>query len=286
MKVNIEEIKDQLTPKNISFLSCMDIKDQKYIINLFKSQKVKNFKDAKKKLKARKKDFSLIREKHFGYELICADVRNINGQIKDNSVDWIITDPPYPKEYLSLYDNLAQFSKKALKDGGSLICMVGQSYLPEIISMLSKELNYHWVLSYLTPGGQATQLWQRNVNTFWKPLLWFVKGEYKGDWIGDVCKSKVNDNDKRFHNWGQSESGIVDIIERFTYPKELIVDPFVGGGTIGYIAVKMKRRFIGIDIDKECVEITKKRLKEIKNNTMNPKESKNSKNSDIFKDKF
>jgi len=48
----------------------------------------------------------------------------------------------------------------------------------------------------------------------------------------------------------------------------------------------MKRRFIGIDIDKECVEITKKRLKEIKNNTMNPKESKNSKNSDIFKDKF
>jgi len=258
----IDDVKQLLTPRNISNLSSMASVDRKYIIDLFRDKKVANFKAAKKKLKSMKKDIDLVSNDGLGYELICKDIKDIDQEIPKNSIQWIITDPPYPKQYLSLYRDLAVFSKKFLVEGGSLICMVGQSYLPDIISMLSEELNYQWVLSYLTPGGQATQLWQRKVNTFWKPLLWFVKGEYKGDWIGDVCKSKVNDNDKRFHYWGQSESGIVDIIERFTYPKDLIVDPFVGGGTIGYVSVKMKRRFIGIDIDSNCIETTKIRLEQ------------------------
>ena len=29
-----------------------------------------------------------------------------------------------------------------------------------------------------------------------------------GQRLGDVIKSDVNDNDKRFHGWGQSESGM------------------------------------------------------------------------------
>jgi len=32
------------------------------------------------------------------------------------------------------------------------------------------------------------QLWNRKVNTFWKPVLWFVNGTdgHAGDWIGTV----------------------------------------------------------------------------------------------------
>jgi DNA modification methylase len=184
-------------------------------------------------------------------------------QIENDSIDVIITDPPYPKEYLPLYEILAKEASRVLKPGGSLIVMTGQSYLPEILSLMTPHIRYHWTVSYLTPGGQSAQIWHRKVNTFWKPLLWFVKGEYSGGWIGDVTKSAVNDNDKRFHNWGQSESGMVDIVERFSMPGQTILDPFLGGGTTAVVAVKLGRYFIGIDQDPAAIQTTALRLAEI-----------------------
>ena len=185
--------------------------------------------------------------------------------VADDSLDWIITDPPYGREDLPVFDELASFGARALKPGGSLICMTGQSYLPSVMASPANGLEYHWTLAYLTPGGQAVQVWQRKVNTFWKPLLWYVKGEHKGDWAGDVLKSDTNDNDKRFHEWGQSESGMADIIERFTFPGETICDPFCGGGTTGVVAVRMNRLFIGLDVEEKAINTTKRRLAEVSN---------------------
>ena len=195
-------------------------------------------------------------------KLFCADIRDGLPQIADNSVDFIITDPPYPKEYLPLYADLSKVASRILKDGGSLVCMVGQSYLPEVINNLSQFLTYHWCMCYLTPGGQSPQLFQKKVNSFWKPVLWFVKGKYQGDWLGDVLKSPTNNNDKRFHEWGQSVGGMTDIVERFTDPNQLIVDPFLGGGTTGIAAVTKGRKFIGVDINQSCLDTTEKRITE------------------------
>lgn len=188
------------------------------------------------------------------------DFREVCKQIANDSVDVIITDPPYPEEYLSLFEPLAQEAARILKPGGSMLVMCGQSYLPQIFVSMSPHLNYHWTLSYLTPGGQSPQIWQRKINTFWKPVLWFVKGEYQGDWHGDVIKSDVNDNDKRFHNWGQSESGMRRLVENFSQPDEIILDPFCGGGTTGLVAIEVGRTFIGIDTDEESIRATKERI--------------------------
>jgi site-specific DNA-methyltransferase (adenine-specific) len=192
--------------------------------------------------------------------LICGALATVGHEVAPDSLDWVITDPPYPKDYIAVYGELADFAARTLRPGGSLLAMVGQSYLPEIMAALGAGLRYHWTLAYLTPGGQSVQLWERKVNTFWKPVLWFVKGDYKGDWIGDVCRSDPNDNDKRFHEWGQSESGMADIIHRFTYPGQTICDPFVGGGTTGVVAVKTGRLFVGIDSDRNAIAKTKERI--------------------------
>jgi hypothetical protein len=192
--------------------------------------------------------------------LIQSDVAEAPSQIEAGSVDVIITDPPYPEEYLHVYEDLAKLAAHALKHGGSMLVMVGQSYLPQILESMTPHVRYHWTVSYLTPGGQAVQLWQRKVNTFWKPVLWFVKGEYQGDWVGDVSRSAVNDNDKRFHEWGQSESGMADLIERFSNPGDLILDPFLGGGTTGVVALKLDRQFIGLDSDADAVATASQRI--------------------------
>lgn len=192
--------------------------------------------------------------------LICGDLADVGDGVAAASVDWIITDPPYPRDYLGLFDVLGCFAACVLKEGGGLLCMTGQSYLPQVHEALAAHLTYHWTLAYLTPGGQSAQIWQRRVNTFWKPVLWYVKGRYEGDWVGDVARSEVNDNDKRFHRWGQSESGMADIVERFTLPGDVICDPLMGGGTTGVVTVGTGRRFIGIDVDPECIRTAKERM--------------------------
>jgi len=194
------------------------------------------------------------------YAVHQGELATVGSTVADASVDWIITDPPYGREYLGAYAELSEFAFRVLKPGGSLICMTGQSFLPDVMAQLGKRLTYHWTLAYLTPGGQSAQLWGRKVNTFWKPLLWYVKDRHEGDWVGDVCRSDAND--KRFHGWGQSEGGMADIIERFTYPGQTICDPFCGGGTTGVVAVRMNRLFVGIDCDQEAVATTLKRLAE------------------------
>lgn len=197
------------------------------------------------------------------FKIFQADIRDGLPDIADNSVDFIITDPPYPKEYLPLYEDLSKIAARVLKDGGSLICMTGQSYLPDVIQLLATNMTYHWTLCYSTPG-QKTQLWQRRLHTAWKPLLWFVKGQYNGDWLGDDVMTSPT-NDKQFHEWGQSVGGMKDIIERLTNPNDLILDPFLGGGTTGLVAVTCKRKFIGVDIEQSCIDTTLGRIKEVFN---------------------
>ena len=195
--------------------------------------------------------------------LFVADIRGGLKEVDDESVDFLITDPPYPREYIPLYGDLSLVASRVLKPGGSLIVMIGQSYMPEVIEQLGRYMLYHWCMSYQTPGGQSPQLFQKRLNTFWKPVLWYVKGSYNGDYIGDVLKSPVNANEKNYHEWGQSLGGMIDIVERLTNPGDVILDPFLGGGTTGAAAVSMWRKFIGVDIESKNVEISRERIQEV-----------------------
>ena len=169
--------------------------------------------------------------------------------------DAVITDPPYPKEFLDTFSELAESCKNAHVP--LVAVMSGQSHLPEVLRRLCEHLAYRWTLAYLTPGGQAVQCFPSKVNTFWKPV--FLFGE-SAEWIGDVAASKANDNDKRFHGWGQSESGMYDLIERLTKPGQLVCDPFLGGGTTALVSLALGRRFVGCDIDAESVEKARQRI--------------------------
>jgi DNA modification methylase len=133
--------------------------------------------------------------------------------------------------------------------------MVGQHHLPEIINRLTEHLTYRWVIAYLM-GGPGGQDFPAKINYSWKPVLLF--GESK-NWIGDVARSESRD--KSHHLWGQSESGMTDLVERLTSPGQLICDPFVGGGATAVASIAVHRRFIGCDIDPESVDRTITRVK-------------------------
>lgn len=183
---------------------------------------------------------------------VCSCAELLNSGIRPDAV---ITDPPYPKEFLPVFSELAEGCKSA---GIPLVAvMSGQSYLPEVMQRLCEHLRYRWMMAYMTPGGQAVQQWQAKVNTSWKPVILFGDA---AEWFGDVSVSKVNDNDKRFHGWGQSESGMANLVEKLTKPGQLVCDPFLGGGTTAVVSLALGRRFVGCDIDGAHVEQTRARV--------------------------
>lgn len=233
----------------------------------FAIENIENGKYAKEYFKGNKYPFEKMLkyiENDNSNEIIIKNVDFREADIEENSIDLIITDPPYPRQYIHLYKDLAVFAEKVLKPGGSIFTMAGQSYLPDVFNQMSIDgLKYNWTLSYLTPGGQSPQLWQRKVNTFWKPILWYIKGENK-KWIGDVVKSNTNDNDKKHHFWGQSVSGMSDLLNRVSYMGETILDPFMGGGTTGAACLYLRRKFIGIEIDNDTFKTAQSRLNSLK----------------------
>lgn len=194
------------------------------------------------------------------FKIIHADIETYQ---TDEQFDFIITDPPYPKEYLSLYEVLAKRANEWLKDDGLLIAMCGQSYFTEIVEMMTKHLEYYWLACYQTPG-QPTPIRQRQVNACWKPLLIMTKpnSKYTGKTFSDFFTSDAND--KSFHEWGQSESGMLRIIEQICKPGQTILDPFCGAGTTGVAALQHGCLFYGIDKDKNYVTDSIRRLSEIK----------------------
>lgn len=187
---------------------------------------------------------------------------DINTYNIEQRFDYIITDPPYPKEFLPLYSVLAKRAKEWLSPSGLLIVMCGQSYLDQIYEMLSEHLKYYWTSAYLTPG-QPTPLRQRQVNSTWKPILIYSPNDnYKGKIFGDVYTSTNSEKDS--HDWGQSVSGMLSIIKQICLPGQTIFDPFMGSGTTGVASLQHGCLFWGIDIDEQSVNISKKRMAEIK----------------------
>jgi DNA modification methylase len=183
--------------------------------------------------------------------------------LADNSVDLIFTDPPYGKKWLSLYIDLAKVTSRALKAGGSLITNVGHCMIPDVIHYMENEgLKYWWPIA-VKLSGPFSRSYDKGVSIKWKPLLWFVKGEKKNamDYISDYIESEAPE--KALHEWEQSSLEAEHMIARLTVEKQIVFDPMMGSGTTGVAALKLNRKFIGIELDKEKFEVASTRISNV-----------------------
>ncbi len=184
----------------------------------------------------------------------------MKSNIQDNSIDLIFTDPPYGTKTIPLYKDLGKFAMKKLKDGGSLVTYIGQYTLPEIVHSLEDAgLKYWWIIC-VKHAGAHSQMNQRFVYVDWKPLLWYVKGEKSNiiDTMSDYIQSESPKKDS--HDWEQSIVEAEYIIKHLSQKNETVLDPFMGSGTTGKAALKLERKFIGVEIDKERFQVARAEL--------------------------
>ena len=82
---------------------------QKKVLEKINNNEVKTVKEAIKQIKDEEieeiKDSIILPDP---IKIIQGDFREVYPTLEPDSIDFIITDPPYPKEYLPLYEDLAK----------------------------------------------------------------------------------------------------------------------------------------------------------------------------------
>lgn len=98
-------------------------------------------------------------------------------------------------------------------------------------------------------------------------ILMFRKGAYrKFNIFGKKTVFDVNmpRGKNKCHPTDKPISMIEDIISSVTSEGEIIFDPFVGGGSTMVAAKKIRRRYVGFELDKKYFDISEKRIEDIK----------------------
>lgn len=198
------------------------------------------------------------------FRLLNGDFTEHSKEIPDNSIDLILTDPPYDKGSIPLYGKLAFLAGRVLKDGGSLVTYASNCWLLDIFHSMLQDtgIRYWWTFSVIH-SGRHQLIYPRDIFAEWKPLLCFVKGEKIREGIlmknmGDLIESQPPD--KSLDEWTQSPIEAEFIIDNLTVENQLVLDPFMGVGTFGLAALKLKRQIIGIELDPEIFGRAKTKL--------------------------
>jgi len=219
--------------------------------------------------------------------------------LKTNTVDLILTDPPYNlgnfmhKRNTNLvkmrenqfayagWDNLSQEdwekemeiffqeSNRVLKKRGALLLFMSLIKIETIVKIAAKYKFY-----YKTTGiWHKTNPMPRNMNIHFvnstEAWVYFINDGTSGTFNNDgkmahdfIETSLTSSKEKKFgkHPTQKPTKVISHFVKHLSNENDVVLDPFMGSGTTGVCARKMNRKFIGIDLDKKYYEISKSRM--------------------------
>ena len=220
-------------------------------------------------------------------------------KISKQSVDLIVTDPPYNlgkfmknrdtnlskmrenffgsagwddmefEDWKKSMDVFFENASKIMKIGGSLIVFMSIIKVETIIKLAEKHGFY-----YKTTGiWHKTNPMPRNMNLhFVNSTEAWIYFTYKsrtgtfnnnGKLIHDFVETSVTPNSERKfgkHPTQKPENLIEHFVELLSNENDCVLDPFMGSGTTGVVAKATKRNFIGIELNKDYYEIAKLRI--------------------------
>jgi site-specific DNA-methyltransferase (adenine-specific) len=195
-----------------------------------------------------------------GWRLLAGDFRDRLNELPDGSVDLIVTDPPYPREFLHLWEDLAKHAARVLKPQGVLLGLTGQIMLPEVMDQLGAHLHYGWVYCQPLPGSNS-RIMARHVLQSWKPWLAYSNGPWPSgnvDWHEDTLAPSART--KSTFRWEQDGDPAEYLIEVLSPSGGTVLDPFTGSGAYGVAALARGRQFVGIEMDDARFNIATERL--------------------------
>ena len=239
----------------------------------------------------------MIKEKE--YVLGLGDCVSEMHDIRDRSVDLILTDPPYNlglfmknretnlgalrKNHFSasnwdfttadkweeLMNKFFQESARVLKKRGAMIMFMSIIRVETIIHIAEKYGFYY----------KTTGIWHkknpmpRNMNLHFinstEAWIYFInqgktgtfnnEGKIVHDYIESAVISAKEQKEGK-HPTQKPEEILSHFIKLLTNENDLVLDPFMGSGSTGLAALKAKRRFYGIELEEQYYDIATRKL--------------------------
>ena len=201
-------------------------------------------------------------------------------KLKDNSVDLVVTDPPY--KVSQMYgggvdsDNLTNVASilrsfpeicRVLKDGRFFISFYDNRILPFLFEAIKgTDLVYKKSIYLYRRWGNAHRWmgWMQCTD----PVCFFVKGHTKPFYEGKI-KAKVKhdcyikshpETDNTGHPAQKPLEIIKDIITWCSAERDVVLDPYGGSGSVAVACKELKRSYLIYENNKEYVDIINKRL--------------------------
>lgn len=208
--------------------------------------------------------------------IIHADSLTVLRQMESESVDAVITDPPYGINYVSqtgakVKNDTAPFiwflydAFRVLKPGGSIICFtrwdVQQTFIDAMkIAGFKVKSEVIWDKVLHGMGDTAAAFAPSHEN-----IIFTIKGKYSfpGHRPRDLVTYQKLASSQMIHPTEKPVGLLTNLISSVTKPGDLIVDPFAGSGSTCVAAKKTGRRFIGIELDDEHFEKASRRIEEV-----------------------
>ena len=226
--------------------------------------------DAKKKKKrleaaAKRKAEREARQRSEGIDLRVRGIEDLINELDAESVHAIVTDPPYEESAIGLFGALGALAAKVLAPGGQLAVLSGKIFLPKVIAELEAVdgIQYRWVFSWRMDGGAFSRIMAANAIQAWKPVIIYrkpPKDKNREPFAKDTFDSEQLEPQREHHKWGQQTLATYRMLERFAWPGDTVLDPFLGGGTTAVCAKARGCNFIGADIDESCIITTQERI--------------------------
>ena len=216
------------------------------------------------------------------------DCYKVFKHLKDNSVDLIITDPPYE---FTQHDGGGAFGSKKREyhnelEDSKIVDGFDYSLLNEFIRVMKKVNLYIWcnkeqLLTYLkffenynvdlltwhktnpVPTCNNKYLSDTEYLLFFREKGVKVYGSYKTKKKYYVTPTNKSDKEKYNHPTVKPLEIINNLVINSSQENDVILDPFMGSGTIGVAALQNNRKFIGMEIDESYYDIAKKRIEEM-----------------------
>lgn len=195
-----------------------------------------------------------------GWRMFAGDFRDRLAEIPAGSVDLIVTDPPYPSEFLPLWTELAIHAKRVLAPQGIIVALSGKIQMNAVMDRLGDHLDYGWIYAQPLPGSHSRIL-ARKILQGWKPWLAYSNGAWPSgrvDWHVDLLDASTYTKDH--YRWEQDSGPARSLIENLCPIGGTILDPFSGTGSYGLLAVAMGREFIGVEKDADRFALSVARL--------------------------
>lgn len=212
------------------------------------------------------------------------------------TVNHIITDPPYniskdnnfttmkkprtgvdfgnwDRGKFDLYSWIPKYSN-ILEKNGSMVIFCSYRYISHIIDTLESNDSGMVVKDVLI--WQKSNPMPRNIKRRYVQdmefAIWAVKKNSK--WVFNKPDDKpylralfntslVSGGERLGHPTQKSLKLMEDIISIHTNPNDVILDPFMGSGATGEAAIRLGRKFTGIEFETEYYEMAKKRLENL-----------------------